>query len=115
MIVFKKIFYLILVLSFLSCKKDSKEIIIDDFSESKAIVLKPYKFYPYSMINIWVKGEVNDTVLIKLHSAESEPILKLSGKIDKRWSSDYYGGSKRIIIFDPYKADKGSLKIKAEL
>lgn len=113
-----KIKFIILFVSLtivMSCGRDDEKIIIKDFSSSKEIVLKPYKGYPYAMMNIWIKGYVNDTILIKLHSIESEPIMKLKGDIDERWYTDYYGEGERIIIFEPYKATEGELEIKAQL
>lgn len=98
-----------------SCGKDDEKLRIDDFTKSKIIILKPYKNYPYSMMNIWVKGYTNDTILIKLNTKNSKPILKLSGNIDKRWYTDYYGESEKIIIFEPYKATKGNIEIKTKL
>lgn len=98
-----------------SCSRDDEKLIITDFSKPKNIILKPYKNYPYVMMNIWVKGYVNDTILIKLNSKNSTPIMKLSGEIDERWYTDYYGEGEKIILFEPYKATKGKLEIKAKL
>ncbi|MBO0341962.1 MAG: hypothetical protein VX798_05875 [Bacteroidota bacterium] len=105
----------LLCLLLASCGKDDETLEINDFTRKKTIILEPYKNYPYSMMNIWVKGQVNDTILIRLNSLDSKPILKLSGKVDERWYTDYYGGGSKTIIFDPYKATKGSLEIKAQL
>lgn len=105
----------ILFILLISCGKDDEKIKINDFTKSKTIILEPYKYYPYSMMNIWVKGYTNDTILIKLHTKNSKPILKLSGEINERWYTDYYGEGKRKIIFEPYKANKGSLEIKTNL
>ena len=63
------------------------------------------------MMNIWVKGYVNDTILIKLGSKNSIPILKLIGNINERWNTDYYGEGERKLIFEPYKATEGKLEI----
>lgn len=98
-----------------SCGQDNEKIKVNDFSRSKTITLKPYKGYPYTMMNIWVKGYANDTILIKLNSNDSEPILKLKGEIDERWYTDYYGEGSRKIIFEPYKAKKGELEIEVKL
>lgn len=113
----KKLESIILTLIFLltSCGKDDEKLKIDDFTKSKTIVLEPYKNYPYAMMNIWVKGYTNDTILIKLSSKNSKPILKLSGEINERWYTDYYGEGKRTIIFEPYKATKGTIEIKTKL
>ena len=51
--------------------KDEAKLKITDFSQSKTVTLKPYKFYPYAMMNVIVKGYVNDTILIKLDSHNS--------------------------------------------
>lgn len=67
------------------------------------------------MMNLWLKGQVNDTIKIKLGSADNEPILKLSGKIEERWYTDYYGEGPRTIIIDPYKATEGMLEIDFSL
>ena len=109
-----KLKYIILFL-LISCGKDDAKLEINDFTKSKTIVLKPYKNYPYSMMNIWIKGHTNDTILIKLNSKNSKPILKLSGEINERWYTDYYGEDKRIIIFEPYKSNQGKIEIKAKL
>ncbi|WP_442846432.1 hypothetical protein [Leeuwenhoekiella sp. H156] len=111
----KNIYFYIVFLLLASCGKDDEKIKITDFSEPKIISVKPYKNYPYAMMNIWVKGNVNDTILIKLHSIDNKPIMSLSGNIDERWYTDYYGEGERIIIFEPYKATSGNLEIKVKL
>jgi len=110
-----RIIILVLLVLFISCGRDEGNLKIMDFTKSKTIVVKPYKNYPYAMMNVWVKGYANDTILIKLNSKENNPILKLSGKIDERWYTDYYGEGERMLIFDPFKANKGELEIKIEL
>ena len=100
---------------FISCNKDNKTLKINDFSKSQSIHLRPHEDYPYTMMNIWVKGYANDTVLIKLNSKGNKPILKLVGEIDERWYTDYYGEADKTIIFEPYKATKGTIEIKASL
>ena len=105
----------IFLIFLVSCGKDSGKLKVTDFSKSQVIKVEPYKNYPYSMMNIWINGYVNDTILIKLHSKDSKPILKLKGEINERWYTDYYGEGERILIFEPYKANKGELEIKVEL
>lgn len=111
-----KYFYLhfFLLLTLVSCNKDKATIVISDFSSKKEITLKPYNYKLYAMKNVWVKGYVNDTILIRLNN-EDKPIMKLSGKIDKRWYTDYYGEGQEKLIFDPYKATKGKLEITFKL
>jgi hypothetical protein len=103
--------FLIFSLIFLSCNRDNKKIKITDFSKPQKIKVKPYKNYPYTMMNISVKGYANDTILIKLDSKNSLPILKLVGNINERWNTDYYGEGERMLIFEPYKATEGKLQI----
>lgn len=104
-----KIIILLLVLT--SCEKDNKSLKVTDFSKSQTIKVSPYKNYPYSTMNIYVKGYSNDTILIKLNSKDSKPILRLKGQINERWFTDYYGEGERILIFEPYKATEGKLEI----
>lgn len=111
----KKLLIPILLLMLISCGKDDETLHITDFTEPRTVYLEPYDNLSYAMMNIWVKGYVNDTVLVKLHSKDSEPILKLSGNIDMRWHMDYYGGRNKIIIFEPYKATEGNLELKCSL
>jgi len=98
-----------------SCNRDKATLNITDFSKDVTVKIEPYDKYPYTMMNIWVKGYTNDTILIKLDSHNNSPILKLSGKIDERWYTDYYGGGSKTMIFEPYKATDGTLEIKFEL
>ncbi len=98
-----------------SCSDDEKEITITDFTKSRSITVSPYKSYPYSMMNIWIKGKTNDTILVKLHATDSQPILKLSGEFKERWYTDYYGEGPRTLIFEPYRATEGEVNIKIKL
>lgn len=107
--------FILLLVFLVSCGKDDETLHITDFTESKTVYLEPYDNLSYAMMNIWVKGYVNDTVLVKLHSKNSEPILKFSGHIDVRWHMDYYGGRNKIVIFEPYKATEGDLELKMQL
>ena len=66
-------------------------------------------------MNIRIKGSVNDTILVKLHSKESQPILRLAGDIEERWYTDYYGEGKRTVIFEPYRATEGNIEIEVKL
>ena len=111
----KRLFIFFILITLLGCGRDKGKVIISDFNKSETIILKPYKSYPYTMMNIWIDGYVNDTVIIKLNSKDSKPILKLSGDINERWYTDYYGEVDQIIIFEPYLASKGKLEIKASL
>ncbi|MDO9262187.1 MAG: hypothetical protein Q7U08_09620 [Flavobacteriaceae bacterium] len=94
-----------------SCNNDKEKLKITDFSKSQVITLTPYKWKPYTLINIRVKGFSNDTVIINLKE-EYNISLKLSGEIDTLWQTDYYGEGKRTFTFKPYKAKKGALVIE---
>jgi len=113
--IFKYLMILVNSVILLSCNKDEAKLVITDFSEPQTITLEPYNLYPYAMMNIWVTGHVNDTIIIKLHSNDNKPILKLSGKIKEWWYTDYYGEGPRTLIFDPYKATEGKLEIEFSL
>ena len=112
-----KIVLVLFSIIIISCKDDRATIRVADFSKPLVIsqTLEPNFGYPYAMMNIWVEGYTNDTIMITLHSKDNKPILKLSGEIKERWYTDYYGEGPRTIIFESYKATKGELEIKFEL
>ena len=95
------------------CGKDEATITVSDFSNPTVIskTVEPYDRYPYTMMNIYVEGYTNDTILIKLRDWGSEPILRLSGEINERWYTDYYGEAPKTVIFDSYKATDGEVKV----
>ena len=63
------------------------------------------KNHNYSAYFIKVNGQVDDTIMIN-------DVLKLSGKIDTIFRTDYYGGGESMILnYKPYLAKKGYLKI----
>lgn len=94
---------------------DREKLTITDFSTPKEITLKPYKYKIYAMKNIKIKGYTNDTMLIYLHSVKGKPLMKLIGKVEEHWYSDYYGEGPVKLIFDPYKATEGELEIDFSL
>ena len=98
-----------------SCNKDKAKFIVEDFSETRTVTLSPYRMVPYAMMNVWVEGYTNDTILIYLHSTDGKPILQLRGVIKERWYTDYYGEGERTFIFDPYEATEGELEIRFSL
>lgn len=97
------------------CYQDKAKLEVFNFSETRTVGVKPCENDSYAMMNVWINGQTNDTILIKLDTKESLPILKLSGKINERWYTDYYGGIDQMLIFDPYKATQGNLEIRFEL
>ena len=93
--------------------KDRAKLEITDFSKKQTIVLEPYKFIPYTFINIKVKGYINDTV--KIIQGPDLYDINLSGDIDTIRKIEYYGEGSRTFIFDPYKATEGKLEIEFNL
>lgn len=82
-----KNFTLVILISLIflsSCGNDEAKLKIADFTTTKTIVLEPINNYPYTMMNVWVKGFTNDTILVKLNFLDSKLILKLSGAINER-------------------------------
>ena len=99
----------------ISCNKDKVNMTILDFSKTEEIILEPYKFKPYAMFKLRVKGYSNDTIRINYNLYGNTNFL-LCGKVDKLLvSTDYYGEGLVKLIFDPYKATKGSIEIDADL
>ena len=103
---------LVLFLLTINCNDISKSIVIDDFSEKQSFSIVPKEGEPYYGLYVYVKGNVNDTCIVKyeLHST------KLIGVVDTLLSTEYYGfGQEADVIFDPYKATKGELKMKVSI
>ena len=62
----------------------------------------------YSFQIVRLKGEVNDTILVK--PCENCKVEKLSGQISVKFKNEFHTGISRF-SFDPYKATSGKLKI----
>ncbi len=88
--------------------KNRRVFFVDDFNKSieSTISSKPDKKYSYEIVKL--KGEVNDTILIR--PCEDCKTVKLTGKINQKFMNFFEGG-KSIIRFDPYKATDGDLKL----
>lgn len=108
--------YLFLIGLFIltSCNKDRAKVTITDFSKSQKVTLTPYNWKMYSMLNLKVKGYTNDTILIKSEGVYNFNI-RLSGKIDTIFKTDYYGEGVMTYTILPYKATKGELEIDINL
>jgi len=110
----RKLFYLILpILVITSCGKDDEKLTITNFNESRTIKLEPYEWYPYAMINIRVKGYVDDTIKIKRGAPYYD--INLVGQLDTVRQMEYYGEGPVEFTFDPYRATKGNLELEIEL
>jgi len=65
----------------------------------------------YAMLNIKVKGNVNDTIRIN-YNLYGDTNFYLTGKLDTLLvQTDYYGEGSITLTFDPYKATGGKLEI----
>lgn len=110
----KRILVLIGVI-FLACQvsKDRVTWNISDFTSSISTTLKPYEGKTYVTNYIKISGYVNDT--IKIVQRKPYYDIVLSGKLDTIIRMDYYGGTNKTFIFEPYRATKGKLKIEISL
>lgn len=107
----KFLLILILFVSLGACNSndiDHKEFTVEDFSKKRYDTLIPYENGSYVMFYVKIKGSVNDTVKFKIDGFWD---IRLQGKIDTIFQSDYYGGNKIPIMFEPYKASKGKLEV----
>lgn len=105
----------VFLISLTACNNDKAKLKITDFSKTEVVVLEPYKFKPYAMLKINVKGNVNDTIRIH-YDLYGNSNFFLVGKIDTLLvQTDYYGEGKVKILFDPYRATEGEVEIKAQL
>jgi len=87
----------------------TKEIFIDNFSNTTVNTLDPVIGKAYSSQEIKIEGYVNDTIIIR--DFYGYPIY-LNGKLEKVLNSEYYGSYPSTIKIEPYKATEGRLKIK---
>lgn len=81
---------------------------VQDFDAmiNNSIQAKKNKSYNYQIVRL--KGEVDDTIIIK-PCASCVP-EKLSGKISVKYKNDFKDGIS-VFSFNPYKAKSGKLKI----
>ncbi|MBS7333208.1 hypothetical protein [Faecalibacter bovis] len=81
---------------------------INDFDAivTNSIPAKKNKEYSFQIVRL--KGEVNDTILVK--PCETCKVEKLSGQISIKFKNEFHTGTSRF-SFEPYKATSGKLKI----
>lgn len=109
----KKLTHIIFILSIIlvSCNRDKEKLKITDFSKQKIVTLKPYKWKPYAMLKIRVKGFTNDTIRLN-YNLYGNTYFYISGKLDTLLvQTDYYGEGPVTLTFDPYKATNGNIEI----
>lgn len=110
------IFFIVIVTLPTSCSQiqDKKFVTITDFSKGYRGELLPKEslIHEYTTYFVEIKGEVNDSIILRFHEGEDAIQFYFIGKINKRLSFDYYGGTRRVFIFDPFKATNGRLKIE---
>ncbi|RLZ12041.1 hypothetical protein [Faecalibacter macacae] len=81
---------------------------INDFNAivNNSIPGNKNKDYTYQIVRL--KGEVNDTIIVK--PCETCKEVKLVGDISVKFKNEFESGTSRF-SFDPYKATSGKLKI----
>lgn len=97
----------ICLILFISCKKNEKEIKIDDFSDNFSDTLY-LNDNSYTAAKSMISGMANDTIIIKFNNIERRFI----GQFKYKFDMDYYGGNNVIFQFEPYKATNGVLIAK---
>ncbi|MFD0837256.1 hypothetical protein ACFQ0I_15865 [Mariniflexile aquimaris] len=103
----KKIKIYLILLLVLSCYQKNNTIQINDFSKSINDILIPKENGSYSNASIEIKGDVNDTIIIKFYNTERKYI----GSFKDKLIGDYYGSLPVEFNFDPYKATKGQINV----
>jgi len=109
----RKFIFISLILStcLAACSRDKTKLKITDFSKLKTITLKPYKWKMYAMLNVKIKGNVNDTIRLN-YNLYGNTHFYLSGILDTLLiQTDYYGEGPVTLTFDPHKATSGKLEI----
>lgn len=110
----KNLLLMFLILCVFSCNntesKREKIYEITEFDKPISETLIPQKGGNYSVKKIEVKGFSDDTIIVSFGKGYYKHYL--TKKIDTVFSADYYGDKKATFIFEPYKAKKGSLKLK---
>lgn len=104
-----KKYYIIILILITSCVPENEELTITDFSKPIKIIYKPHKFWPYSFLDVKVKGYVSDT--IKLVRGEPYYDLIFIGKLDTIRKLEYYGEAPILFTLEPYRATKGKVEI----
>ncbi len=89
-----------------SCIITSDDVVIDDFSEPTILSLD-LKGETHIMKAIRIKGEVNDSVYMKMCSECYRHYL--DGKIDTVFRMDFGRSDSASFYFYPYKATSGKL------
>ena len=88
--------------------KDRRVFFVDDFDKPIDNIIHSRLDTDYSYEIVKVKGETNDTIIIK--ACEDCQPTKLVGKINEKFQTKFIKG-KSIMRFEPYKATDGNLKI----
>ena len=106
----KLIIFICSIILFASCTNpDEKTHFVTKFNETIIDTIRPRKEIGYTTQLIKVTGFVNDSIFVSF--GDKNHGYYLSKKIDTLFNPDYYGGRDAIFIFNPYKAERGKLKI----
>ena len=100
---------IILVLSLISCSKIEKKYIVDEKINLLTDSIVPIKNGDYAVNYLEISGQTDDTIIVKPCKGCFENFL--SGKINEKYSMDYYGTQNVTFFYKAYKAKKVNLKI----
>src|SRR5690606_34835155 len=96
------------IFSLISCSKNERKLLTDDFSKKFTDTLVPDEEKAYGAAVNVVKGILNDTILVTFRCVKKH----FFGKFDYKFHIDYYGGMDVGFEFDPYRATHGKIEIK---
>lgn len=97
---------------------DSKKVTIENFNEQFMDSLVPIPDKHYAVFYTKIKGFSNDTIRLNISSdktPDSGRDYYFIDNFEEEIRFDYYGGSNKFLIFDPYKATEGSVKLTYRL
>ena len=98
------------MLSLISCSKIEKDYFIGKKVNILTDSIIPIKNGDYTVNYLEISGKTDDTIII----IPCRGCFKhfLTGKINEKYSMDYYGNRNVSFIYNSYKAKKVNLKIK---
>ncbi|PWI29878.1 hypothetical protein DI383_08980 [Flavobacteriaceae bacterium LYZ1037] len=102
------LFILLSIFLLISCSKNEKELLIDDFSKKISDTLVPIEGRAYGAVVYEIKGDSNDTISVTFNGVKKQ----FFGKFEYKFRMDYYGGMNVGFEFDPYRATNGKIDIR---
>lgn len=96
------------IFSLISCSKNERKILIDDFTKKITDTLVPQEEKAFGAVVYIIKGHSTDTIIVTFNGVKKQ----FFGKFDYKFRMDYYGGIDVDFEFDPYRATDGRIDIK---